>query len=84
MQQQRSLPNSWEEVSVLNVLPPRSKSITDGGLWLSVTGLRHLLVDVVPWVLAAVEFIESLHPYAFLTPCARYSVGHLTEFLELG
>jgi hypothetical protein len=48
------------------VLPPApSEPVTDGGLWLSFTGLPHLLVGVVTWVVGAVGAVAS--------PCVSFS-----------
>jgi hypothetical protein len=58
-----------EEPAVLDVLPPApSEPVTEGGMWLSFTGLPHLLVGVVAWVVGAagaVATMESLPLFLF-------------------
>jgi hypothetical protein len=57
------------EVGVLDVLPSApSEPVTDGGLWLSFTGLPYLLFGVVAWIVGAVGAVatmESLRLFLF-------------------
>lgn len=50
-----------EEPAVLDVLPPAlSESVTEDGMWHSFTGLPHLLVGVVAWVVGAAGAVAAM------------------------
>lgn len=46
---------------MLDVLPAApSEPVTDSGLWRSFTGLARLLVEVVAWIVGAVDAITTM------------------------